>query len=85
MAERTGPPRWLLVALAAVAVAALAFAIGRFSTFGSAAEASAPATDSAEAGFAPGKQVHSPPALRMAVAPDPVSITNLPRPPLSSW
>ena len=67
MAERTGPPRWLLVALAAVAVAALAFAIGRFSTFGSAAEASAPATDSAEAGFARDMQVHHAQAVDMAM------------------
>ncbi len=65
--ERTGPPRWLLVTLAAVAVAALAFAIGRFSTFGVAAESSAPATDSAEAGFARDMQIHHAQAVDMAM------------------
>lgn len=67
MAERSGPPRWLLVTLAAVAVAALAFAVGRFSTFGTAAESSAPSSDSAEAGFARDMQVHHAQAVDMAM------------------
>ncbi len=67
MAERTGPPRWLLFTLAAVAVAALAFAIGRFSTFGTAGEASAPMSDSADAGFARDMQVHHAQAVDMAM------------------
>lgn len=65
--ERTGPPRWLLFTLAAIAVAALAFAIGRFSTFGVAAESSAPTTDSAEAGFARDMQVHHAQAVDIAM------------------
>jgi uncharacterized protein (DUF305 family) len=65
--ERTGPPRWLLVTLAAVAVAALAFAVGRFSTFGVTAQASAPTSDSAEAGFARDMQVHHAQAVDMAM------------------
>ncbi len=62
-----GPPRWLIITLVAVAVAALAFAIGRFSTFGSAAEAAAPTTDSAEAGFARDMQLHHAQAVEMAM------------------
>ena len=48
----SGPPRWLVIALAVVAAAAVAFAIGRFTTFGGAASVANPRTDSAEAGFA---------------------------------
>lgn len=67
--ERTSssPPRWLIVALIAVAVAALAFAVGRFSTFGVAAEAAAPSTTSAEAGFARDMQLHHQQAVEMAM------------------
>lgn len=64
---RTGPPRWLLITLAAIAIAALAFAIGRFSTFGVAAQSSAPTSDSAEAGFARDMQVHHAQAVDMAM------------------
>lgn len=67
MAERTGPPRWLLVTLTAVAIAALAFAIGRFSTFGVASQSAAPTSDSAEAGFARDMQVHHAQAVDMAM------------------
>jgi len=66
-AERTGPPRWLLMTFAVVAVAALAFAVGRFSTFGVAARAAAPTSDSAEAGFARDMQVHHAQAVDMAM------------------
>ena len=61
----SGPPRWLLIVLACVAIAGLAFAIGRFSTFG--ASAATPATDSAEAGFARDMQVHHAQAIEMAM------------------
>lgn len=65
---RTGaPPRWLLIALAVIAVAALAFAVGRFSTFGATAAASPPLGDSAEAGFARDMQVHHGQAVEMAM------------------
>lgn len=65
--ERSGPPRWLLATFAVVAAAALAFAVGRFSTFGSSAQASAPTTDSAEAGFARDMQLHHAQAVDMAM------------------
>lgn len=52
--------------LIAVAVAALAFAVGRFSTFGSSGPL-APANDSAEAGFARDMQVHHAQAVEMAM------------------
>jgi uncharacterized protein (DUF305 family) len=60
-------PRWWIVALVLLGVAALAFAIGRFSTFGSAGVASAPGTDSADAGFARDMQVHHAQAVEMAM------------------
>ncbi|HEX5857018.1 MAG TPA: DUF305 domain-containing protein [Microbacterium sp.] len=67
-AERSSsPPRWLLIGLAIVAVAALAFAIGRFSAFGASAAPVMPATDSAEAGFARDMQVHHGQAVEMAM------------------
>ncbi|MGZ8803944.1 MAG: DUF305 domain-containing protein [Microbacterium sp.] len=62
---RTSPPRWVVVLLACVAIAGLAFAIGRFSTFG--ASAAAPAGDSAEAGFSRDMQVHHAQAIAMAM------------------
>jgi uncharacterized protein (DUF305 family) len=62
-----GTRRWLLVALAVLLVGALAFAIGRFSTFGSTAAAGSPTTDSAEAGFARDMQVHHAQAIQMAM------------------
>lgn len=67
-ASGTGaPPRWLLVTLAVIAAAALAFAVGRFSTFGASAAAAPPRTDSAEAGFARDMQVHHAQAIEMAM------------------
>jgi uncharacterized protein (DUF305 family) len=62
---RTSPPRWVIVVLACVAIAGLAFAIGRFSAFG--ASATAPAGDSAEAGFSRDMQVHHAQAITMAM------------------
>lgn len=62
---RTLPPWWAAL-LVALALAALAFALGRFSTFG-AAGASAPGTDSAEAGFARDMQVHHGQAVELAM------------------
>lgn len=61
---RTLPP-WWAVLLVALAVAGLAFAIGRFSTFGSAA--ATPLNDSPEAGFARDMQVHHAQAIEMAM------------------
>lgn len=63
---RPALPPWWAVVLVAVAVAALAFAIGRFTTFGGAA-AAMPATDSPEAGFARDMQVHHAQAVDMAM------------------
>ncbi|WP_298045324.1 DUF305 domain-containing protein [uncultured Microbacterium sp.] len=62
---RTLPP-WWAVLLVALGVAALAFAIGRFSTFGSGAPAT-PGTTSPEAGFARDMQVHHGQAVEMAM------------------
>ena len=68
MAERSAqPPRWLLITFAVIAAAAVAFAIGRFTTFPAASDASAPTTDSAEAGFARDMQVHHAQAIDMAM------------------
>jgi uncharacterized protein (DUF305 family) len=64
-AARTAPRRWVVVVLACLAIAGLAFAIGRFSTFGAAA--TAPTTDSAEAGFSRDMQVHHAQAIAMAM------------------
>jgi uncharacterized protein (DUF305 family) len=64
---RTGPPRWLLVTLCALAIAALAFAAGRFTTFGALTQASTPTSDSAEAGFARDMQLHHAQAVDMAM------------------
>ncbi|MEZ3160554.1 DUF305 domain-containing protein [Microbacterium sp. BWT-B31] len=61
-------PRWVVPVLIALAIAALAFAVGRFSTFGSGSAASAtPTNDSAEAGFARDMQVHHAQAVEMAM------------------
>jgi uncharacterized protein (DUF305 family) len=62
----TAPRRWILIVLACLAIAGLAFAIGRFSTFGASAT-STPANDSAEAGFARDMQVHHAQAIEMAM------------------
>ena len=63
--ERTLPPWWVLL-LVALAIAGLAFAIGRFSTFGTIA-ATPPGDDSPEAGFARDMQVHHGQAVDMAM------------------
>lgn len=66
----TQPPaavRWWVVALVLLAVAALAFAIGRFSTFGAQGQSSAPGTSSPEAGFSRDMQVHHAQAIEMAM------------------
>jgi len=60
-------PPWWAVLIVALAIAGLAFAIGRFSTFGAAAAAAAPASDSPEAGFARDMQVHHGQAVEMAM------------------
>jgi uncharacterized protein (DUF305 family) len=59
--------RWWAVVLVLLAVAALAFAVGRFSTFGAQSQGSAPATTSPEAGFARDMQVHHSQAIEMAM------------------
>jgi uncharacterized protein (DUF305 family) len=62
------PRRWIVIVLACVAIAALAFAIGRFSTFGSAAgTVTTPSGSSPEAGFARDMQVHHGQAVAMAM------------------
>lgn len=60
------PLRWWAIALVLLAIAALAFAVGRFSTFGSQGSA-APGTDSPEAGFSRDMQVHHAQAIQMAM------------------
>jgi uncharacterized protein (DUF305 family) len=61
----SAPRRWVLIVLACIAIGGLAFAIGRFSTFGTAA--AVPSTDSAEAGFSRDMQVHHAQAIAMAM------------------
>lgn len=61
-----GWPRWWIVVLILLAVGALTFAAGRFSTFGSQG-ASPPGTDSPEAGFSRDMQVHHAQAIQMAM------------------
>lgn len=65
--EGSAPRRWIVVVLACVAIAGLAFAIGRFSTFGAATTATTPTTGSAEAGFSRDMQVHHAQAIEMAM------------------
>ncbi|MGN8551428.1 UNVERIFIED_CONTAM: DUF305 domain-containing protein [Microbacterium sp. SLM126] len=71
MTDEPIPPsparRWWVVALVLLAIAALAFAIGRFSTFGAQSQGSAPATTSPEAGFSRDMQVHHAQAIQMAM------------------
>ena len=62
-----GSRRWFVVAVALILIAGLAFAVGRFSTFGSQAAASSPGTDSPEAGFSRDMQVHHAQAIEMAM------------------
>ncbi|MEX8059311.1 DUF305 domain-containing protein [Microbacterium sp. 16-032] len=59
--------RWVVVALVAVAVIAVAFAIGRFTAFGATAAPAHPGENSAEAGFARDMQVHHTQAVLMAM------------------
>ncbi|HEY6799980.1 MAG TPA: DUF305 domain-containing protein, partial [Agromyces sp.] len=59
--------RWWVVALVLLGIAALAFAIGRFSTFGAQSQGSAPGTSSPEAGFSRDMQVHHAQAIEMAM------------------
>ncbi|MFF2485777.1 DUF305 domain-containing protein [Microbacterium sp. NPDC058062] len=59
--------RWFVVAVALILIAGLAFAVGRFSTFGSQAAASSPGTNSPEAGFSRDMQVHHAQAIEMAM------------------
>jgi uncharacterized protein (DUF305 family) len=61
----TAPRRWLLVVLACLVVGGLAFAIGRFSAFGT--TPATPTTTSAEAGFSRDMQVHHAQAIAMAM------------------
>ncbi|MFB8147438.1 DUF305 domain-containing protein [Microbacterium sp. NPDC057407] len=58
--------RWGVVLLILIAVGALTFAVGRFSTFGSQGAAT-PGTDSPEAGFSRDMQVHHAQAIEMAM------------------
>lgn len=64
-AAASARPAWWVYVLVALGVAALAFAIGRFSTFGSAAVA--PAPNAADIGFARDMQVHHTQAIEMAM------------------
>ncbi|WP_309068495.1 DUF305 domain-containing protein [Microbacterium sp.] len=57
------PPAWALIALAIVLVAGLAFAVGRFSTFGQ----SASGPNAADIGFARDMQVHHGQAVEMSM------------------
>jgi uncharacterized protein (DUF305 family) len=59
-------PRWWVYVLVGVGIAALAFAIGRFSTFGSAG-AAAEGPNAADVGFARDMQVHHTQAIEMAM------------------
>jgi uncharacterized protein (DUF305 family) len=61
------PQRWLLIALVAVAITALAFAVGRFTAFGASAAPVMPSAVSADAGFARDMQVHHTQAIEMAM------------------
>jgi len=63
----TAPRRWIIVVLACLAIGGLAFAIGRFSTFGAGAGPATPTNSSAEAGFARDMQVHHGQAVEMAM------------------
>lgn len=63
-----GPTRrWLVIVVALVLIAALGFAVGRFSTFGAAQSAASPGTNSPEAGFSRDMQVHHAQAIEMAM------------------
>lgn len=64
-AEASVRPPWWAYVLVAIGIAALAFAVGRFSTFGSASVA--PAPNAADIGFARDMQVHHTQAIEMAM------------------
>jgi len=67
-APSTGPARrWVVIVVALLLIAALGFAVGRFSTFGSQTAASTPGTSSPEAGFSRDMQVHHAQAIEMAM------------------
>ena len=57
------PPAWALIAIAVVLVAGLAFAVGRFSTFGQGASG----PNAADIGFARDMQVHHAQAVEMSM------------------
>ncbi|HKP05797.1 MAG TPA: DUF305 domain-containing protein [Microbacterium sp.] len=59
--------RWFVIVVALILIAGLAFAVGRFSTFGSQAAVSSPGTASPEAGFSRDMQVHHAQAIEMAM------------------
>lgn len=59
--------RWVVAAVALLAVVAVAFAIGRFTAFGATATPARPSTTSADAGFARDMQVHHTQAVLMAM------------------
>lgn len=63
-AHPTARRSWTLVVLGIIAVAALAFGIGRFTAFGTVAE---PAPNAADIGFARDMQVHHAQAVEMAM------------------
>ncbi|WP_315551526.1 DUF305 domain-containing protein [Microbacterium aurum] len=65
--DRRALPPWWAVLLVVVAVAGVAFAIGRFSTFGALGAGTVPTSDSPEAGFARDMQVHHGQAVEMAM------------------
>ena len=66
-ASTGSPRRWVVIVVGLVLIAALAFAVGRFSTFGAAQSAAAPGTSSPEAGFSRDMQVHHAQAIEMAM------------------
>ena len=63
---RTLPP-WWAVLLVALAIAGIAFAIGRFSTFGAAQGVATPGNTSPEAGFARDMQIHHAQAVQLSM------------------
>ncbi|MDE0546081.1 DUF305 domain-containing protein [Microbacterium sp. C7(2022)] len=56
-----------MITLAVLGIAGVAFAVGRFSTFGASAPAADPTTSSPEAGFSRDMQVHHAQAIEMAM------------------
>ncbi|WP_109211482.1 MULTISPECIES: DUF305 domain-containing protein [Microbacterium] len=62
-----GSRRWFVVTVALILIAGLAFAVGRFSTFGTQSGAATPGTSSPEAGFSRDMQVHHAQAIEMAM------------------